>query len=80
MSERDKQFMSLYQKHRFENQSDFYNQTSKEFKATHRQVITLTGVIMRATVKALRGRGESPSSCLGSSARPENGNQRKRLQ
>jgi hypothetical protein len=55
MSQRNKQFMSLYQKYRFEDQRGFYDRTSKEFKAAHQQVISLTGVIMifTAAVSAL---------------------------
>jgi hypothetical protein len=49
MSQRNRQLMSLYQKYRFEDQKNFYDARSKEFKSAHRQVVLLTGVIMILT-------------------------------
>jgi hypothetical protein len=46
MSDRNKQFMSLYQTYRYEHQRNFYDERSKEFKSAHRQIILLTGLIM----------------------------------
>jgi hypothetical protein len=46
MSDRNKQFMSLYQKYRYEHQRDFYDTHRREFNSAHRQLILLTGLIM----------------------------------
>jgi Tfp pilus assembly protein PilN len=49
MSDRNKQFMNLYQKYRYEHQRNFYDARIKEFKSAHRQIILLTGLIMFLT-------------------------------
>jgi predicted nucleic acid-binding protein len=52
MSERNRQFMKLYQEYRFEDQRKYYDKNSKEYKDAHGQVVVLIGVIMVFTAVA----------------------------
>lgn len=49
MSQRNKEFMMLYQEYRYKDQVKFYKERSQEFKDAHNQVLNLTGAIMFAT-------------------------------
>ncbi len=55
MSERDEQFLTLYQQYRFEDQRGWYESRRAEFEAAYSQVITLTGLllVLAATTAAL---------------------------
>lgn len=55
MSERDEQFLDLYQQYRFEDQRGWYKSRRAEFEAAYSEVITLIGLLMvlAATVAAL---------------------------
>jgi ABC-type transport system involved in cytochrome bd biosynthesis fused ATPase/permease subunit len=46
MSERNEQFLALYQQYRFEDQRGWYERRRAEFEAAYGQVITLTGLLM----------------------------------
>jgi hypothetical protein len=46
MSERNEQFLALYQRYRFEDQQGWYERRRAEFEAAYGQVITLTGLLM----------------------------------
>jgi hypothetical protein len=49
MSERDKQFMALYQQWRFKGQQDWYKSRRTEFETAHSQAMTLSTVLMFLT-------------------------------
>jgi hypothetical protein len=46
MNARDEQFLALYQRHRFEDQQQWYEQRRAEFEAAHSQVVTVTAGLM----------------------------------
>jgi len=46
MSERNEQFLALYQQYRFEDQRGWYERRQAESEAAYGQVITLTGLLM----------------------------------
>jgi hypothetical protein len=46
MSERDEQFLALYQQYRFEDQRGWYQRRRAEYEAAYDQVIGLTGWLM----------------------------------
>jgi fatty acid desaturase len=52
MTERDQQFLALYQKHRFQDQRAFYDSRRREFEAARDQVLWLTTVFMVLTAAA----------------------------
>jgi hypothetical protein len=49
MSQRNREFMQLYNEHRYLNQVGFYKSRSQEFKEANSQLLTATGVIMIIT-------------------------------
>jgi ABC-type transport system involved in cytochrome bd biosynthesis fused ATPase/permease subunit len=49
MSERNEQFLALYQQYRFEDQRGWYERRRAEFEAAYSQVINLTGLLMVLT-------------------------------
>jgi hypothetical protein len=49
MTERDQQFLALYQKHRFQDQRAFYDSRRREFEAARDEVLWLTTVFMVLT-------------------------------
>ena len=52
MTERDQQFLALYQKHRFQDQRTFYDSRRREFETAHDEVLWLTTVFMVLTAAA----------------------------
>jgi hypothetical protein len=49
MTERDQQFLALYQKHRFQDQRAFYDSRRREFEAARDEVLWLITVFMVST-------------------------------
>ncbi|HZS03981.1 MAG TPA: SLATT domain-containing protein [Blastocatellia bacterium] len=49
MTERDKQFLTLYQTHRYEDQKRWYDQREQEFESAHRQGVILTVSLLALT-------------------------------
>lgn len=52
MDERDRQFLQLYQAHRYDDQRAYYEQRVAEYEAARRQALTLTFVLMGLTTIA----------------------------
>jgi hypothetical protein len=68
MSQRNEEFMKLYQTYRYEHQAKFYKDRSGEFKAAYSQVLTLTQAIMTLTAAVSAATAISAAVAGGASA------------